>query len=146
MLDSSVRQITAMINEHLARELSENGQIREKILLGIKWCMLSQQAFVSVITAAMHELVSSRPWANATLSKLTENRRYKEHGRTLLVPTGPNALCIPPINKLNTQKGRLSSLRGGQSNQGNRAHSSAPHLMHLCFIPCRSCSHRFEIW
>ena len=100
MLSSPVRQIIAMSNGHVVRELSDNGQIRENTVLAIKWQMFSQRAIVSVITASMHEPGAFRPWASVSLSKLVEDRRHQEQGRAPIVPTGPDALCMLINNEI----------------------------------------------
>ena len=42
----------------------------------------------------MHQLVSKCPWANVALSKMAFNYRHLEEGRSFIIPTNANALCM----------------------------------------------------
>ena len=53
----------------------------------IKWFMLAQRAFVTVITTAMHLLAPDFPWGTVALSRLAEDRHHQVVGRDLLIPT-----------------------------------------------------------
>ena len=94
MMSPLVLSIVAKFNSNAVAEIVETGQVRERTVVALNVCLLAQRAFTSLITTVIHRVAKTLPWGTVTLSKLADDRRNPDRGRTLLLPTSGNSLCM----------------------------------------------------